>query len=55
MPFVNSCKINGINAFEYLRDVLKKLTVGDYNDAVDLLPLNWIKNQNQNLEIENAV
>lgn len=51
---VNSCKINGINAFEYLKDVLKKLTIGDYNDAVDLLPLNWIKNQNQNLEIENA-
>ncbi len=42
---VNSCKINGINAYDYLNDVLLKLTIKDYQNPVELLPLNWVKNQ----------
>ncbi len=42
---VNSCKINGIKAYAYLNDVLLKLAIKDYQNPVELLPLNWAKNQ----------
>ena len=40
---VASCKLNGLDPFEYFRDVLKKVSTHPADKIDDLLPANWKK------------
>jgi transposase len=46
--FLGSCKKNGINPFEWMRDVLERLPSHKANKLHELLPNNWKENQLQN-------
>ena len=41
---VNSCKMNDINVYEYIKDAIEKLTINPKVNISELLPLNWQKN-----------
>ncbi len=41
---VNSCKMNDINAYEYIKDAIEKLTINPEANISELLPLNWQNN-----------
>lgn len=48
---ITSCKLNNINPDEYLKDVLMRLSIrSDDADIADLLPVNWYKNNNNDLD-----
>ena len=36
-----SCKLQGLNPYEYLQDVLERLPLHPVNQLADLLPSNW--------------
>ena len=38
---LGTCKLNGINPWEYLRDVLKRVNVRSGDTARELLPMHW--------------
>ena len=42
---VNTCKINSVDTYAYLVDVLRRLKNNNYIDLNELLPDNWVKNQ----------
>jgi transposase len=41
--FMASCKKNGVNEFEWLKDVLERLPSHKQKDLYQLLPNNWEK------------
>ncbi|MCK6610735.1 MAG: IS66 family transposase, partial [Bacteroidia bacterium] len=41
---LGTCKLNNVNPFEWLDDVLKKLPARKANNIADLLPQNWKPN-----------
>jgi transposase len=48
---VTTCKLNGINPEDYLKDVLMTLAIRPANaDINDLLPVNWYKNKNGGID-----
>jgi transposase len=42
---IGTCKMNGVNPYEWLKDVLERLNDYPVNKITDLLPHNWIRNQ----------
>ena len=42
---LNTCRLHGVNSFEYLTDVLQKLPTRKASDIDDLLPWNWVASQ----------
>lgn len=44
---IETCKMNGINTFEYLTDVLSKLPTTLNRDLHQLVPYNWVKSNPQ--------
>ncbi|WP_062054047.1 IS66 family transposase [Aquimarina longa] len=46
--FFASCKINNVNAYNWLKDVLEKIQEYKANRLYELLPNNWEVSQNQN-------
>lgn len=43
-----TCKLNGVNSFKYLCDVLQKLPLRKNNNIDDLLPWNWVEPMPEN-------
>lgn len=44
---IGTCKMNNVNPYLWLKDVLEKLNDYPVNKIADLLPHNWIRNQAQ--------
>ena len=44
---IGSCRANGINSYEYLKDVLTRINTLPYSRLPELLPHNWEKLQKQ--------
>ncbi|OGV39742.1 MAG: hypothetical protein A2020_08830 [Lentisphaerae bacterium GWF2_45_14] len=40
---IGSCRANGINSYEYLKDVLIRINTLPYSRLSELLPHNWEK------------
>jgi transposase len=41
LSFIATCKANGINPHEYLKDVLARINSHPYRRLAELLPHNW--------------
>jgi transposase len=44
---IGTCKMNNVNPYLWLKDVLEKLNDHPVNKLADLLPHNWIRNQSK--------
>ncbi len=40
-----TCRRHGIDPFAYLRDILARIPVGDYQHLADLFPSHWAQAQ----------
>ncbi len=49
---LGTCKINNVNPYEWLKDVLERINDHPINKISDLLPYNWKKNQAANITEE---
>ena len=48
---VTTCKLNGINPEDYLKDVMMSLAVRPSDaDVTDLLPVNWYRKKNDGVD-----
>jgi hypothetical protein len=48
--FTQTCRRHGIDPFAYLRDVLARLPMGDYQELADLFPHRWAEAQRAKAE-----